>query len=136
MLVAGVNHARTAPITLCLSIVLNRNTLSICAKRARNILGLYSSTSEGLQTLKHENNPWGVSPAEVRAIEAVLDTGCIKLGSRKLGVTEGVLENRTANARKKMNARFALTSYLMWDRYRMEASDGKLPELQHGPRKP
>ena len=86
--------------------------------------------------MKHENNPWGVSPAEVRAIEAVLDTGCIKLGSRKLGVTEGVLENRTANARKKMNARFALTSYLMWDRYRMEESNGTLPKLQHGPRKP
>ena len=84
--------------------------------------------------MKHENNPWDLSAAEIRAIEAVIDTGCIKLGSRKLGVTDGVLENRTANARKKMNARFALTSYLMWDRYRMESSNGKLPELQHGPR--
>ena len=77
-----------------------------------------------------------MSANEIRAIEAVLDTGCIKLGSRKLGVSEGVLENRTANARKRMNARFALTAYLMWDRYRMEASNGTLPKLQHGPRKP
>ena len=132
----GVNHARTAPITLCLLRVSRINTLSVCAKRALNTLGLFLSTNERRQPLKHENNPWDLSAAEVRAIEAVLDTGCIKLGSRKLGVSDGVLENRTANARKKMNARFALTSYLMWDRYRMEASDGKLPELQHGPRKP
>ena len=99
-----------------------------------NAFVLVCLVCDGGRTLKHENNPWSLSAAEVRAIEAVIDTGCIKLGSKKLGVTDGVLENRTANARKKMNARFALTSYLMWDRYRMEASDGKLPELQHGPR--
>ena len=80
--------------------------------------------------------PWDLSPAEIRAFNAVCDTGSVQLASVRLGISCSAIEHRTAKARKKMGARLPLTGYLMWDRYRMESSDGKLPKLQHGQRKP
>lgn len=62
-------------------------------------------------------NPWGLQPAEVRAIRAVIQTGTYKLAATLLGKTAQAIYRRMTIAQNRMGATSYLAAVLMFDRW-------------------
>jgi FixJ family two-component response regulator len=69
-----------------------------------------------------EDNPWGLTPRQAEAMDAVIETGCHKLAARKLGVEVKTLEGHTQHAREKIGTPGRLTHMLLWDRWRQQTT--------------
>lgn len=67
-------------------------------------------------------NPWGLSPAEARAMTAVCAHGCRKLASRELACSVRTIESHLNKAAEKMpDCRTSLGRVLAWDRWQRAA---------------
>jgi hypothetical protein len=66
-------------------------------------------------------NPWGISPAEARAMDAFIEHGCHKEAARKLGLSVKTIETHCRVARERMFQQGTGIKYLiMWDRWRQQ----------------
>lgn len=66
-------------------------------------------------------SPWGLSPAQARAMDAMCAEGCYKLACRATGWTPKTLECHLREAGKRMGSRTVIGKYLAWDRWRRGA---------------
>lgn len=66
--------------------------------------------------------PWGLTPAQVKALDAVVDCGCDKEAARRLGVTKKTIEAHTHAARKLMQVRNRVLMVLAYDRWKRQGS--------------
>lgn len=62
-------------------------------------------------------SPWGLQPAEVRAMRAVIQTGTYKLAAVLLGKTAQTIYRRMTIAQTRMGATSYLAAVLMFDRW-------------------
>ncbi len=63
------------------------------------------------------SNPWGLTPAQLKAMQAVCTHGCIKLAARALGISKRTIECHVWVAGEKMGYRTYLAKYLEFDRW-------------------
>lgn len=63
-------------------------------------------------------NPWGLTEAEARVMDALCDIGVDKRIARHLDVSSRTVEHQLRSARQRMNAGNRLLAALWWDRYR------------------
>ena len=63
-------------------------------------------------------NPWGLTPHQAAAMDAVCEHGCHKLAARALGVSVKTIEAHVQKASVRMCTRTTLSKYLAWDRWR------------------
>jgi DNA-binding CsgD family transcriptional regulator len=64
----------------------------------------------------------GVSAAEARSLDAVIEHKCDKAAAHALGINHKTVTAQVTAARKKLNARNRLDALLMWDRMRRETA--------------
>ena len=64
------------------------------------------------------SNPWGLSPAQARALSAVIETGSRKGAARKLDLSAKTIEAHVSAARFKMRSEGQVAHLLTWDRWR------------------
>lgn len=67
-------------------------------------------------------NPWGLSPAEERAMDAMVKTGSQKGAARALGVSVKAIEVHCQAARDRMFQEGRFLHLLLWDRWRQKQS--------------
>lgn len=70
------------------------------------------------------SNPWGLTPGQAKAMDALIEAGCAKRACDLIGITEKTLECHVGEARRKMGLRHRThyTHILMWDRWKRSAS--------------
>lgn len=61
-------------------------------------------------------NPDQLSPREVKALDAVVSTGCNKGAARLLGISPRAIEDYMRSARQKLGAANRILLVLEWDR--------------------
>lgn len=69
-------------------------------------------------------NPWGITPAEARALDSFCTTGHGPSAAGRIGISQSAYEDRLARARKKMKARGKFVWLLQWDRWRQSEGRG------------
>lgn len=66
-------------------------------------------------------NPFGLTPGQARALEALIALGSVKAAARELGVSARTLEEQLARAHRKLKGATRLQSVLTWDRWAIES---------------
>lgn len=66
-------------------------------------------------------NPWKLSDGEAAALDAMRETGNIKLAARMRERAQNTIQAQIWRAMQKMQARNQITAILMWDRMRRSA---------------
>lgn len=76
--------------------------------------------------LEERGNPWGLYPAEVKALDLLIEHGGTKRASHVTGTSERTLETTLRRARKRMGAPTydRLGYVLQWDRWRQGEGKG------------
>ncbi len=73
-----------------------------------------------METNEYEN-PWGLTPSEVRSMDAMIKHGCSRLAAKATGRSHLTIRNQTARAGLKIGfPSDHLTKYLLWDRFRQK----------------
>lgn len=68
-------------------------------------------------------NPWKLTPAECKAMDAMIKFGSVKLAALSLKLSPSTVQNHCQTAGGKMGFSSSyLTKYLMWDRFRRGAA--------------
>ena len=65
-----------------------------------------------------QGNPWGLTPAEERAMDAVCEHGSQKVAAYELRLSLKTVENQCSSAGRRMGGLTMLQRYLLWDRFR------------------
>lgn len=69
----------------------------------------------------YSGNPWGLSPAVVRALDALCQAGSNKGAARLLGLEAATINDHMKRARVAVNAKGTrLHTLLAWDRWRQQ----------------
>lgn len=63
-------------------------------------------------------NPWGVTKQQARVLDAIVETGCHKLASRKLALSAKTIEVHSRKAKERMGHANRVLVLLAWDRWR------------------
>lgn len=66
-------------------------------------------------------NPWNLTDAEARAMDALIEHGTHQRAADSLARSIKTVEYQIGNARRRMGARVALHALLEWDRWRRGA---------------
>jgi hypothetical protein len=66
-------------------------------------------------------SPWKLTPAEARAMDAIVEMGHQKLAARKLGLSLQTIQNTMTTARQKIGGVGVIAPYISWDRWRRGA---------------
>lgn len=67
-------------------------------------------------------NPWGLTPREADAMDALIQAGNYKRGCDLIGVGQKTFEVHIGQAKAKMGSRNAVHHVLLWDRWRREGT--------------
>jgi DNA-binding CsgD family transcriptional regulator len=71
-------------------------------------------------------NPWGLTPGEAKAMDAMCDHSSAKAAARVLGIAPSTVEELLYTAGRKFNLgpqHNRLRKYLLWDRFRQSQKD-------------
>lgn len=64
-------------------------------------------------------NPWGLTPAQARAMDAVIEHDCQKIAARVLGLAPTTVRDHISAARRIMGVHRGHSRHLiLWDRWR------------------
>ena len=66
------------------------------------------------------DNPWNLSEAEERTLNALLKTGCDLDSAKELGLSHRTVEKHLAETRKKMGVGNRVLQALLWDKWLRE----------------
>ena len=78
-----------------------------------------------------KTNPWGLTVAQVQAMEAVNRAGCNKGAARLLGLSHKTVEHHVAAARDRIGEEKRLLALLEFDRW--QQADSERRELTSPP---
>lgn len=80
----------------------------------------------------NDPDPWNLTPAQARAMSAVIETGSNKGAARRLNLSTKTVESHTAAAKFKIGKAGQIAHFLEWDRWlrRPEPVFTALPSLQ------
>lgn len=67
-------------------------------------------------------NPWGLTPCECAALDAVIRHGGYKMAGFALGLSPKTVHMQLAKARERMGERTRLLTLIAWDRHAREAT--------------
>jgi len=72
------------------------------------------------------SNPWGVTPAQARAMDALIRYENAKAASRALSLTTAAFSDRIKRVKARMGctSQGVFTHILKWDRWRREQESG------------
>ena len=74
----------------------------------------------------YDSNPWGLSPAVERALDAVCQAGSNKGAARLLGLEHGTVSDHMKTAKHAISAKGTrLQTLLVWDRWRQRQKVGE-----------
>jgi DNA-binding NarL/FixJ family response regulator len=71
--------------------------------------------------IHHPETPWNLTPSQQRVMNALAETGNLKLASRLLDVNLNTSEELARRAMHKMGAPNRTMAVLTWDRFRRAA---------------
>lgn len=66
-------------------------------------------------------SPWRLTPCEANMMDAFVDTGCMKLVARSLGIALTTTHEHATNARAKIGVTNTPRAAVLWDRWRRES---------------
>ncbi len=73
----------------------------------------------------YDSNPWGLSPAVERALDAVCQAGSNKGAARLLGLEHVTVSDNMKSAKRAIGAKGTrLQTLLVWDRWRQRQKVG------------
>jgi hypothetical protein len=62
-------------------------------------------------------SPWGLTETEVRAINAMIEHGQMKVAAHRLGVPYFTFIDQLVRARKKIKAENTIQAYILWNHW-------------------
>lgn len=74
--------------------------------------------------MKKYDNPWNLTRAQARAMDAICTHGCHKLAANALGLSIKTIEAHSTQAGFRMRSRTMLQKYLEWDRWMRNRASG------------
>lgn len=82
-------------------------------------------------------NPWGLTPAEARTLDKIIEYGGHKAAARALGITIWTINTHTKSARDKMGCQGVFAYLVKWgvwrDREARTKAEQQQKELSHEP---
>jgi len=69
-------------------------------------------------------NPWGLTEAQTRVMDAFIEAGCAKGAARLLDCSIKNIEHQIQHCRKKMTATNRLHFFIQWDRWKRQDDKG------------
>lgn len=70
------------------------------------------------------DNPFGMTPRQAQAMNAICDHGCYKLAAAALNISVSSLEQHLGAANGRVPGRTRLQRILAWDRWRQSLAVG------------
>lgn len=66
------------------------------------------------------SNPWGLTEAEARTLDAIIETGSLKGASSLLNLSHKTIENLAHRAKERMGLLYGgqVRHLILWDRFR------------------
>jgi len=65
-----------------------------------------------------EQNPWGLTATEIKAMDAVIAHGSVKRAAAALNLEPDTIKGYTHTGGRKIAPNDKLTRYILWDRWR------------------
>ena len=65
-----------------------------------------------------EQNPWGLTPSEVKAMDAMIKYGCAKRAGRALNLSPLTIKDYTHSGGRKICPDVRLLRYIAWSNWR------------------